>query len=153
MRTSSLILATLSSIKGHKPSDSGSFEVFNAVTIKDCQQAAFWTSHYKLWQRDEAQKPAVYRFWITLWLHDYVDNLSNAENSVLQLLPTLPQALLGMSSHGQVQTVSRSTEIEAPQNHLCSHNKDCKFCAASVSRYAIAEILRPCITEGTWIST
>lgn len=41
MRTSPSILATLSAIKGHKTSDSGSFEVFNAVTIKDCQQASF----------------------------------------------------------------------------------------------------------------
>lgn len=59
MRTSPSILGTLSAIKGHKTSDSGSFEVFNAVTIKDSQQASFWASHYKLQQRDETQNSSV----------------------------------------------------------------------------------------------
>lgn len=68
MKTSPSILATLSGLKGqrNKTSDLGVFETFNSVIIKDSQQASFWASHYKLWQRDETQSSAVWSFWIAL---------------------------------------------------------------------------------------
>lgn len=83
-----------------------------------------------------------------LWLHNFIDNLPHLEKFLLHLFPILPQALLGVNFHGQVQTISSSTETGAPQNHLCSHNKDCKFCAASLTGNIITEILRPHFTEG-----